>query len=61
MKVYLKVLVLAAILLYFFSPVDLAPGPIDDIIVILMGLIVDYRLPHSVKTNEKDLRGELKC
>lgn len=61
MKEILKVLVLAAILLYVLSPADIVPGPIDDVIVILMGLIVDYRLPHPEDNPTVDLRGELKC
>lgn len=33
-----KAIVLILILLYIISPLDLSPGPIDDIIVLLMGL-----------------------
>jgi len=38
MNGFMKGLVLMAILMYVFSPVDLAPGPIDDIIVLVLGL-----------------------
>ena len=34
----LKGLVIMAILMYIVSPIDAAPGPIDDIIVLLLGL-----------------------
>lgn len=34
----MKGLVIMAILMYIVSPIDLAPGPIDDIIVLLLGL-----------------------
>ena len=34
----MKGLVIMAILTYIVSPIDLAPGPIDDIIVLLLGL-----------------------
>ncbi|MDD7277984.1 MAG: hypothetical protein PUH30_00405 [Oscillospiraceae bacterium] len=33
-----KAIVLILVLLYIISPLDLSPGPIDDIIVLLMGL-----------------------
>lgn len=32
-----KVLIIGAILLYIISPVDLMPGPLDDMIVALIG------------------------
>ena len=32
-----KVLIIGAILLYIISPVDLMPGPLDDMIVVLIG------------------------
>ena len=38
MSVFLKVLIVVLVILYFVSPVDVAPGLIDDIIVVLMGL-----------------------
>lgn len=34
----MKGLVIMAILMYIVSPIDAAPGPIDDIIVLLLGL-----------------------
>ena len=34
----MKGLVITAVLMYIVSPIDLAPGPIDDIIVLLLGL-----------------------
>lgn len=34
----MKGLVIMAILMYIVSPIDLAPGSIDDIIVLLLGL-----------------------
>lgn len=33
-----KAIVLILVLLYIISPLDLSPGPIDDIIVLIMGL-----------------------
>ena len=34
----MKGLVIMAILMYIVSPIDAAPGPVDDIIVLLLGL-----------------------
>lgn len=34
----MKGLVIMAILMYIVSPIDVAPGPIDDFIVLLLGL-----------------------
>ncbi len=34
----MKGLVIMAILMYIVSPIDAAPGPIDDIIVLMLGL-----------------------
>lgn len=34
----MKGLVIMAVLMYIVSPIDATPGPIDDIIVLLLGL-----------------------
>lgn len=34
----MKGIVLMAVVMYIVSPVDVAPGPIDDILVLLIGL-----------------------
>ena len=34
----LKGMIIALIILYILSPVDFCPGPIDDLIVLLLGL-----------------------
>lgn len=33
-----KVLILVLMIVYIVSPIDLCPGPIDDAIVLLLGL-----------------------
>ena len=38
MNGFVKVLILIGVALYVVSPIDLLPGPIDDAIVILLGL-----------------------
>ena len=42
----MKGIVLLAILLYIVSPMDIAPGPIDDIIVLLLGLATRKRITN---------------
>ncbi len=44
MKGLLKVLIAIIVLVYIVSPIDIAPGPIDDIIVLLLGLASQKRL-----------------
>ena len=34
----MKGILLVLMIIYVISPVDLAPGPVDDILVILLGL-----------------------
>ena len=43
----MKGLVIMAILMYIVSPIDLAPGPIDDIIVLLLGLVSRKQLVEN--------------
>lgn len=38
MNGFIKGIVVVAIILYIVSPIDACPGPIDDIIVLLVGL-----------------------
>ena len=39
MKKNTNVILLVLMLLYCISPIDLAPGPIDDLIVIIIGYL----------------------
>ncbi len=34
----MKGIIILAVIIYIVSPIDIAPGPIDDIIVLLMGI-----------------------
>lgn len=43
MKNGLNVLVLIVLALYVASPVDLAPGPVDDLIMLLIYVIANRR------------------
>ena len=38
-----KLVVLILIVVYIISPIDMAPGPIDDVIVLLMGAAINRR------------------
>ncbi len=40
----LKGILITAIIAYIVSPVDLAPGPIDDLIVLLLGAAARKKL-----------------
>ena len=33
-----KIILVALVILYVVSPLDFAPGPIDDILVVLLGM-----------------------
>lgn len=44
MKNFMKILLAGLIIMYIVSPVDLVPGPIDDIIVALAGLAIEKRI-----------------
>lgn len=41
---FLKTLVLVVVLLYILSPIDACPGPIDDVIVALLGIAARKKL-----------------
>ena len=34
----MKGIIILAVIIYIVSPIDIAPGPIDDILVLLMGI-----------------------
>lgn len=43
MNSFLKVLLVLLVIAYIVSPVDFMPGPIDDIIVILLGVAAEKK------------------
>lgn len=43
----LRTLTLVFVILYFISPLDACPGPIDDIIVAIMGLAYRRKLSYE--------------
>jgi len=48
MNGFVKVLILIGVALYVVSPIDLLPGPIDDAIMILLGLASRKRVAEKV-------------
>ena len=44
MNDFLKGIVFMAVIVYVVSPIDVAPGPIDDLIVALLGLAASKRI-----------------
>ena len=43
----MKGMLIVLVILYFISPLDAAPGPIDDVIVILLGIAAQKRIGTS--------------
>ena len=43
----MKGMLIVLVILYVVSPIDACPGPIDDIIVILLGLAAQKRIGSS--------------
>ena len=39
-----RFLILIFVIIYFISPVDACPGPIDDLIVMIMGMAARKRI-----------------
>lgn len=44
MNDFLKGVVFMAVVVYVVSPIDAAPGPVDDLIVALLGLAASKRI-----------------
>ena len=49
----MKIIALIALLIYVISPVDLAPGPVDDMIMCLMYAIMNYKTISEDVLEEK--------
>lgn len=41
---YLKSVILILVIVYMISPIDVCPGPVDDLIVLLMGLAAQKKM-----------------
>ena len=51
----MKNIALIALLIYVISPVDLAPGPMDDMIMCLLYAIMNYKsIPGDVLDNKTE-------
>ena len=44
---FLKTFVLLAVIMYVLSPIDACPGPIDDVIIALLGVAARNRLSEN--------------
>ena len=49
----MKIIALIALLAYVISPVDLAPGPMDDMIMCLLYAIMNYKTISNEVLDEK--------
>lgn len=45
-----KVLILVAMMIYVVSPIDACPGPIDDLIVVLLSMAAQRKMMLPEKT-----------
>lgn len=43
-KGLLKVLIILGVLAYAISPIDAFPGPVDDLVIIILGVIANRRI-----------------
>ena len=51
----MKIIALIALLIYVISPVELAPGPMDDMIMCLLYAIMNYKsIPGDVLDNKTE-------
>lgn len=49
----MKIIALIALLAYVISPVDLAPGPMDDMFMCLLYAIMNYKSISNEALDEK--------
>jgi uncharacterized membrane protein YkvA (DUF1232 family) len=57
MNKFLKLAMIIAIGAYVISPADAIPGPVDDLIIMLLGLAANKKL-NAKKAAERDLSGK---
>ena len=43
----MKGIIIMAVIIYIVSPIDLAPGPIDDILVLLLGIAANKKISSN--------------
>jgi uncharacterized membrane protein YkvA (DUF1232 family) len=53
----MKLAMIIAIGAYVISPADAIPGPVDDLIIMLLGLVANKKL-NEKKAAERDLSGK---
>lgn len=47
MEKYIKILILLAIVMYIISPVDIIPGPMDDVLLLTLGIAAQQKLTEK--------------
>jgi len=52
MNKWMKLGLLVAIGIYVISPTDMLPGPVDDLIMMLLGLAANKKMSKNEKVNE---------
>ncbi len=62
MNIVLKGILLALVIVYAVSPIDLAPGPIDDILVAILGFVANRKIGAAkrIRDSETDKREPFK-
>lgn len=53
MRDVIKGMLVVLVILYIVSPIDLCPGPIDDIMVLLLGVAAQIGTRALERRNEK--------
>jgi uncharacterized membrane protein YkvA (DUF1232 family) len=56
----LKVMLIALLAVYVISPVDLAPGPVDDLLLILFSAVMNQMSSNRSKEMPKQIEGSWK-
>lgn len=57
MRMFLKILILVLMIIYIASPLDAAPGPFDDLIVLLLGVAAQKGMAR-IKCNDDNIVDE---
>lgn len=52
MNKLLKVVMLIAVIGYVISPADAVPGPVDDLIVMLLGIMANKKINKAKKSGD---------
>ena len=56
MNKWMKIALLVAVGMYVISPTDALPGPVDDLIIMLLGLAANKKLNKKGEAGARDLK-----